>query len=314
MKKQAYIAIILGLTMAIQGLAQGPPKRPTIRKVPPSKGSKPAADPVSQLVAGLDKDKNGKISLKELEAIADVFKLLDKDKSGDLTATEFGLPAKPPLTPAGARPSRVSRRDESSSKASVNTRPGRPGAKKSVSTASKPKRLGGRAGLRQSGSARSVKKTGASSQTARRSELDTKGAAVNAPAKPKRVVRSAARSKTKTSTARRKPVTPRKKRNVVTKKPASGNSRAVVAKSVGSVDKELREIIEEVNSLSKEVNQAKGKIKNPNKRRSATTWLNQKYKPLLDSLTGELGGSDTEKQKAISEAKKEIENVRSLLK
>ncbi len=299
MKKQAYIAIILGLTMAIQGLAQGPPKRPTIRKVPPSKGSKPAADPVSQLVAGLDKDKNGKISLKELEAIADVFKLLDKDKSGDLTATEFGLPAKPPLTPAGARPSRVSRRDESSSKASVNTRPGRPGAKKSVSTASKPKRSGGRAGLRQSGSARSVKKT---------------GAAANAPAKPKRVVRSASRSKTKTSTARRKPVTPRKKRNVVTKKPASGNSRAVVAKSVGSVDKELREVIEEVNSLSKEVNQAKGKIRNPNKRRSATTWLNQKYKPLLDSLTGELGGSDTEKQKAISEAKKEIENVRSLLK
>jgi hypothetical protein len=303
MKKNIYIATILGLTMVIQGLAQSPAK-PERQKSSPARASTPAKNPVSQLVAALDKDKNGKLSLKEVEVISDVFKLLDKDKSGELTATEFGLPSKPRSIAAEPKASRAGGLDaalKSATPNQVRKRPGKPGVKKPVSTAAKPRRSGGRSGVRQSGTARSVKKTGTSS---------------NAPAKPKRVARSASRSKTKTpGTARRKPVTSGKKRNVVTKKAASGKpvAAAVAAKPAGSGDKELREVIEEVNSLSKEVNQAKGKIRNPNNRRIATNWLNQKYKPFVDSLTGELGSSNAEKQKAITKAKKEIENIRKLL-
>ena len=44
----------------------------------------------SQLVAALDANNDGKLSLKEIEAAVEVLKKLDANKDGELTLQEFG--------------------------------------------------------------------------------------------------------------------------------------------------------------------------------------------------------------------------------
>lgn len=276
-KTHTIVTIIMGLAMVISGMAQSPakPKRQTTSSVEASTSAK---KPVSKLVAALDRNKDGKLSKKEVEAIADVFKLLDKDKNGELTLTEFGLPpSNPQSASAVTKPSRAGGGPNK-----VRKTPGKPGGKRAVSTAAKPKRPGGRP-IRPSGTARPVKKAGASPNT---------------PARPSRVARSGSRTK---------------KAGAVRRKPATTGKPSAAKKLARPVDKELREVIEQVNKLSKEANQAKGKIKNRKNKRLVTNWLNQKYKPLVDSLSSKLGGSDAAKQKAIDQGKKEIEKISKLL-
>ena len=66
-----------------------------------------------KIINALDIDKNGKISLKEIESIRKVFKELDKNNDGELSNLEFGFPnntlkssSKPSRSNLSARPAR----------------------------------------------------------------------------------------------------------------------------------------------------------------------------------------------------------------
>jgi hypothetical protein len=258
----------------------------------------------------LDANKDGKLSLKEIEAAVKALKKLDKNKDGELTLIEFG-PApdvdKPePRSlgkPGGATP-RVATKPSGRPGRRPTAKPsGRPGTKpKALASrtpgAKKPSAKSTRPGARPRPSAkpgRRVAKTGAAGDTSAKSS----GAAATGRTKPKRVARkSPALKKSKSASRRRpapKPTTP----------PASAGS---------PVDAELKALIDETKAVTKQIKQAVAKIKNPAKKQAALMWVRKGSRELLSSLDKEIEGQNADnKAGQVEEAKQKLDEVRKLL-
>ena len=321
MKKTA-IAMTLGLSLAMNGFAQSaakPKGRPSAAKPaasskskPPRLGSpRPASGPtiikakprLSQLFMALDANKDGKLSLKEIEAAVKALKKLDKNKDGELTLIEFG-PApdvdKPePRSlgkPGGATP-RVATKPSG--------RPGRrPTAKPSGRLGKKPTALANRTtpgtkkpsakstrpGARPRPNAkpgRRVAKTGAPDTSAK-----SIGPATGR-AKPKRVARKSPAPKKSKSASRRRPAS----------KPTTPSANA-----------ELKALIDETKAVTEQIKQAMGGIKNPGKSRAAAIWVSKESEELLGTLGKGLEGQDAgNKAVQVKEAKLKLTEVRKLL-
>ena len=329
MKKTA-IAMTLGLGLAVTGFAQSaakPKGRPSAAKPaasskskPPRLGSpRPASGPtiikakprLSQLFMALDANKDGKLSLKEIEAAVKALKKLDKNKDGELTLIEFG-PApdvdKPePRSlgkPGGATP-RVATKPSG--------RPGRrPTARPSGRLDKKPTALANRttpgtkkpSAKRPRPSARprpnSKPGTGVAQKNARGDSNGVKSSETpTGRATPKRVARkSPARKKSKSASRRRpasKPTTP----------PANAGS---------PVDAELKALIDETKAVTEQIKQAMGGIKNPGESRAAAIWVSKESEELLGTLGKGLEGQDAgNKAVQVKEAKLKLAEVRKLL-
>ena len=324
MKKTA-IALTLGLGLAVTGFAQSaakPKGRPSAAKPAASPKAKPpkieslrpASEPtivkakprLSQLFMALDANKDGKLSLKEIEAAVKAFKKLDKNKDGELTLAEFG-PApdvdKPEPRSIG-KPGGVTPRVATKPSRRPTARPsGRPGSKPKglasrTTGARKPSAKSTRPSARPRPSGRPgrrVAKTGA----ARGTSAKASGAAATGRAKPKRVVRkSPALKKTKPASRRRpapKPTTP----------PANAGS---------SVNADLKALIEETEAITKQIKQALAKIKNLAKKQAAMKWIRIGSRKLLNTLGKELEGQGADnKAGQVEEAKQKLNEVRKLL-
>ena len=326
MKKTA-ITLILGLSLAMAGFAQSaakPKGRPSAAKPaasskskPPRLGSpRPASGPtiikakprLSQLFMALDANKDGKLSLKEIEAAVKALKKLDKNKDGELTLIEFG-PApdmdKPePRSlgkPGGATP-RVATKPSGRPGRRPTAKPsGRPGTKlKALASrtpgAKKPSAKSTRPGARPRPNAkpgRRVAKTGAPDTSAK-----SIGPATGR-AKPKRVARKSPAPKKSKSASRRRPAS----------KPTSTSAAA------GSpVDAELKALVGDTEAVTEQIKQAVAKIKNPAKKQAALRWVRRGSRELLSSLGKELEGQDADKKAdQVEEAKQKLAEVRKLL-
>jgi hypothetical protein len=256
----------------------------------------------------LDANKDGKLSLKEIEAAVKALKKLDKNKDGELTLIEFG-PApdvdKPePRSlgkPGGATP-RVATKPSGRPGRRPTAKPsGRPGTKlKALASrtpgAKKPSAKSTRPGARPRPNAkpgRRVAKTGAPDTSAK-----SIGPATGR-AKPKRVARKSPAPKKSKSASRRRPAS----------KPTSTSAAA------GSpVDAELKALVGDTEAVTEQIKQAVAKIKNPVKKQAALRWVRRGSRELLSSLGKELEGQDADKKAdQVEEAKQKLAEVRKLL-
>ena len=248
----------------------------------------------------LDANKDGKLSLKEIEAAVKALKKLDKNKDGELTLIEFG-PApdvdKPePRSlgkPGGATP-RVATKPSG--------RPGRrPTAKPSGRLGKKPTALANRttpgtkkpSAKRPRPSARprpnSKPGTGVAQKNARGDGTSAKSSETpTGRATPKRVARKSPARKKSKSASRRRPAS----------KPTTLSANA-----------ELKALIDETKAVTEQIKQAMGGIKNPGKSRAAAIWVSKESEELLSTLGKGLEGQDA----GIKEAKLKLAEVRKLL-
>ena len=107
-KTKSLVLLLVTLLLALfsSGKTQTPPKELSSDEETDSLKS-------LKIINALDIDKNGKISLKEIESIRKVFKELDKNNDGELSNLEFGFPnntlkssSKPSRSNLSARPAR----------------------------------------------------------------------------------------------------------------------------------------------------------------------------------------------------------------
>ncbi|MBC8244263.1 MAG: hypothetical protein H8E20_07700 [Verrucomicrobia bacterium] len=252
----------------------------------------------------MDANKDGKLSLNEIEAAVKALKTLDKNKDGELTLVEFGpSPVADKLEPRSiSKPSGPTPRVATKPNSRPSGRPsGRPGSKATALSgrklsASKPSAKSTRPGARPRPSAkpgRRVAKTGAPDTTAKSSGPAT------GRAKTKRVARkSPAPRKSKSASRRRpasKPITP----------PANAGS---------PVDAELKALIGETKAVTGQIKQAVAKMKNPANKQSALKWVRKESRELLRTLDKGLKGTDADnKAEQVEEAKQKLAEARKLL-
>ena len=323
MKKTA-IALTLGLGLAVTGFAQSaakPKGRPSVAKPAASPKTKPlrldsprpASGPTivrakprpSQLFTALDANKDGKLSLKEIEAAVKALKKLDKNKDGELTLVEFGPSPdadKPeprsigkPGGPVATKPSgRPGRRPTAKPSGRPGTKP-KAGATRTAG-ARKPSARSTRPSARPRPSAkpsRRVAKTGASDTTAKSSGPAT------GRAKTKRVARKSSAPRKSKSASRRRPAS----------KPTTSSANA------GSpVDAELKALIDETKAVTGQIKQAVAKMKNPANKQAALKWVRKGSRELLRTLGKGLEGPDADnKAGQVEEAKQKLDEVKKLL-
>ncbi len=323
MKKTA-IVLTLGLGLAVTGFAQPaakPTGKPSAAKLPASLKSKPvkldsprpssgptivkAKPRLSQLFIALDANKDGKLSLKEIEAAVKAFKKLDKNKDGELTLVEFGPAPDADKTeprslgkPRGATPR-------------VATKPGgRPTTRPSGRPSSKPKGLTSRAtgakkpsatAKRPSARPRPSAKPGrrVAKTSAAGTSVKTRGTTATGRTKPKRVARKSAAPRKPKSASRRRPA-PK-----ATTPPVTGGS---------PVDAELKALVDDTKAVTEQIKQAVANINNTTKKQAALRWVRRGSRELLSSLGKELEGQDADKKSAqVEEAKQKLDEARKLL-
>jgi hypothetical protein len=254
----------------------------------------------------LDANKDGKLSLKEIEAAVKALKKLDKNKDGELTLIEFG-PApdvdKPeprslgkPGGPVATKPSgRPGRRPTAKPSGRLGKKPTAlanrttPGTKKPSAKSTRP-------GARPRPNAkpgRRVAKTGAPDTSAK-----SIGPATGR-AKPKRVARKSPAPKKSKSASRRRPAS----------KPTTSSANA------GSpVDAELKALIDETKAVTGQIKQAVAKMKNPANKQAALKWVRKGSRELLRTLGKGLEGPDADnKAGQVEEAKQKLDEVKKLL-
>jgi len=319
MMKTKTTAVVLGLGLAVAGFAQAPqrPKgRPQAAKQTASSKAKPASGPTivkakakpTRLMAALDANRDGKLSLKEIEAAVAALKKLDTNKDGELTLQEFGpaseeakpqprslgkpggksprvaskpsgrpgrKPAAKPGSRPGKRPTAVAGRNPGTKKPSV--RPTRPGAKP------RPRAQPGRR----------VAKAGAAASTTARS-----GGASAAPSKPKRVARASISGRKPKTTSRRRPA----------------GTAAKPAPAASPEDAALKALIGDTEAVTAQLKKAIGGIKDSKKKQAALKWVRSGSKGLLRSLNAGLKANDAAKKAAqAGEARQKLDDVRKLL-
>ncbi|MDP7009939.1 MAG: hypothetical protein QF685_01045 [Verrucomicrobiota bacterium] len=320
MIKNKTIIVVLGLGLAMAGFAQSPlrPKgRPLVAKPAKPGASQPASGPTivrakskpSQLLAALDANKDGKLSLKEIEAAVEVLKKLDKNKDGELTLQEFGpTPEKEAIKgPRSLGAPGVVKPPVAASKPSG--RPGRrPSAKPSSLPGRKPSALTSRLpGAKKPGArptrpsakprptarpGRPVAKAGASGTSPRAT------GASSASAKPKRVARASISGRKSKSASRRRPAG-------TTAKPA-----AVATPE----DAALKALIGDTEAITTQLKRAMGGMKDSKRKQAALKWVRSGSRTLLRSLNAGLKAEDAAQKAAqAGEAKQKLDEVRKLL-
>ena len=313
--KNRTIIVVLGLGLAMAGFAQSP-ARPKGRPLA-TKPAKPASGPTivmakskpSQLVAALDANKDGKLSIKEIEAAVEALKKLDKNKDGELTLQEFGptpveeatkgprslvapgvvkppvaasnpsgrpgrRPSAKPVLPSGKKPSALASRLPGAKK--PGARPTRPSAKP------RPSARPGRPVSKAGASGTSSRATGASS----------------ASGKPKRAARASISGRKSKSTSRRRPAG-------TTAKPA-----AIVTPE----DAALKALIGDTEAITAELKRSMGGMKDSKRKQVALKWVRSDSRTLLRSLNAGLKAKDVAQKAAqVGEAKQKLDEVRKLL-
>ena len=329
MIKTKATAIILGLGLAVTSFAQTSP-RPKGRPLAAKPATPPKAKPVrpdsprpatgptvvkakrkpSQLVAALDANNDGKLSLKEIEAAVEVLKKLDANKDGELTLQEFG-PVPEEEASKGPRFSGalgVAKPPVAASKPSV--RPGRrPSGKPGARPAQKPSALASRLpGAKKPGArptrpsakprpsarpVRRVAKTGASDTTAR-----VEGTSSASSAKPKRVARAAISGRQSKTASRRRPA------------PATAKPAAVATPE----DAALRALIDDTQAVTAQLKKAIGSINDSGKKQAALKWVRSGSRIMLRSLNAGLKAKDAaRKENEAATARQKLEEVSKLL-
>jgi len=308
------VILILGLSLAMTGFAQKSPKgRPSVRKSPESNpivaddrdrastskskppkldSPRPTSGPTivkakprpSQLFTALDANKDGKLSLKEIEAAVTALKKLDKNKDDELTLNEFGP------TPKLAKPNRSERSIRKSNalsstlKARAKPSKQRPSRRPTVKPIGSPKAIAEltqkspgtrpRPGARPRPSSKPGQKTEGTGTSTKAGDLASSNRASSA----KRVARKAPARK--------------------------------VSKAARAVDPDIQTLIDETAAVTELIRKAAPKINNLAKKQSAQNWTRRGSRAFLRSLNNI---QDQDKAVKLAEANQKLEEVRKLL-
>ena len=281
--------------------------KPTVIKVKPEP---------SKLVQALDSNRDGKISVAEIEAAVSILKGLDQDGDGELTSDEFGpvvaveqpttraivRPASPKKPSAVKQPNRPSRRPTARPNSS-RTNPSRAATSKQPS--SRLRRPTGRP--RPSGrSGRPVtKKASALKDTSDQAPSDTLSS--DRSNNSRVVSASSARRKAKTK-SRRNPTA------LVNSTPIASPKPPKRASAEGaSTREELIALQEEAKQLLEGLKQSVKTIKDRDKKQKVLQWIRRDYRQLSNSLSSGMRSDDIEANKLlIEETKQKLTEAKQL--